>query len=84
MGGTSDGSQVSCPHCHKMLSSRSLSRHIDNVHMKSKPYLCKKCMQRFAMKHHLQNHVMKSEKNGFCASIRPRCNTVFMEKDYKG
>ena len=64
--------QVSCPYCNKMLSSRSLSRHIDNVHRKSKPHLCKKCLQRFAMKHHLQNHVLKSEKNGFCARIRPR------------
>ncbi|KAL5264997.1 hypothetical protein ACHWQZ_G005933 [Mnemiopsis leidyi] len=47
--------QVSCPYCNKMLSSRSLSRHIDNVHRKSKPHLCKKCLQstRGNLKHHI-------------------------------
>ena len=49
---------VSCPDCGKVMSHRaSLQRHINDVHLKLKPWKCQLCSTTFTRKRNLVNHV---------------------------
>ena len=49
----------SCGECHKTFNSQAnCRRHLETVHMKIKKFKCTQCGVLFALKHHLQNHII--------------------------
>lgn len=50
------GKAINCPHCQKLMSTKSLARHIRSVHQKVKPFKCDHCGEGFAQKTCLTYH----------------------------
>ena len=57
-------SRKKCLECDKTFSHvENMSRHIDEVHRKLKPYICTICQTKFARKHRLNRHIEVVHKN---------------------
>ena len=68
-----------CPHCEQMMNKKSISRHVENVHNKTKNFQCQHCDKKFGQKSTLEKHVKAihdKEKPHLC----PKCHMSFAFK----
>lgn len=68
-----------CKECKQIMSTRSaLKRHIENVHLKLKPFQCRYCQRPFAKKAHLISH---EEIHSRTPATCPHCKQTCLSKE---